>query len=119
MLSARNRAIDRYKATFNSEEEDGMILTKLVAYTSKLVISVHLITLFRKKMISTFPILKAHSCVRKAAMISMVKVRFIEYDHDQSMRGETLEKAIQADLEQGLIPFYVKTVLDLSNFIQR
>jgi hypothetical protein len=52
-------------------------------------------------------------------MISMVKVRFIEYDHDQSMRGETLEKAIQADLEQGLIPFYVKTVLDLSNFIQR
>jgi len=45
--------------------------------------------------------------VRKAAMISMVKIRFIEYDQDQSMRGETLEKAIQADLEQGLIPFYV------------
>jgi len=48
MLSARNRAIDRYKATFDSNEEDGVILTKLVAYTSKLVSYFKLISALMK-----------------------------------------------------------------------
>ena len=37
MLSARCRAIDKYKQTVNGNEEDGVILSKLVAYTSRIV----------------------------------------------------------------------------------
>lgn len=36
MLAARCKAIDKYKS-IHGDVEDGLILTKLVAYTSKLV----------------------------------------------------------------------------------
>lgn len=84
MLSARRLAIQRYKKS-NGPEEDGTILNKLVAYCSKL----------------------AHSCVEKAAMISLVKIRLLEVDENFSLRGDTLAKAINDDLSEGLIPFYV------------
>lgn len=83
MLAARGRAIANYKKTV-CMEEDGIILTKLVAYTSKL----------------------AHSCVEKAAMISLCKIRFLEVDENYSLRGETIERAMQQDIANGLIPFY-------------
>ena len=50
---------------------------------------------------------KSHSCVEKAAMISMVKIRLLECDRDFSLRGETLDKAVKEDIAKGLIPFYV------------
>lgn len=84
MLSARRLAFQRYKRA-NGAEEDGTILNKLVAYSSRL----------------------AHSCVEKAAMISLVKIRLLAVDDNHSLRGETLSKAIEDDLSQGLIPFYV------------
>lgn len=84
MLSARRKAIVNYKKNV-SIEEDGTILNKLVAYGSKL----------------------AHSCVEKAAMISLVKIRLLDTDENYSLRGETLAKAIQDDIDQGLIPFFV------------
>ncbi len=52
---------------------------------------------------------KAHSCVEKAAMIALVKIRLLETDEDYSLRGETLQKAIQEDIDQGLVPFFVNT----------
>jgi tyrosine decarboxylase len=84
MLSARRLAIQRFKKS-NGPEEDGTILNKLVAYSSKL----------------------SHSCVEKAAMISLVKIKLLEVDENYSLRGDTLAKAINDDLSQGLIPFYV------------
>ncbi len=83
MLSARCKAIAAYKRNIGIHE-DGLILTKLVAYTSKL----------------------SHSCVEKAAMISLVKIRLLDVDENLSLRGETLQKAVEADIAQGFIPFY-------------
>jgi glutamate/tyrosine decarboxylase-like PLP-dependent enzyme len=65
--------------------EDGIFLSKLVMYTSKL----------------------AHSCVEKAAMIAMVKIRLLDPDENYSMRGSTVEKAIKEDRSNGFIPFFV------------
>jgi glutamate/tyrosine decarboxylase-like PLP-dependent enzyme len=56
-------------------------------------------------------LLKAHSCVEKAAMISLVKVKLLPFDKDYSLRGDTLKKAIEEDIEKGLIPFYVSVNL--------
>lgn len=83
MLAARGKAIANYKRKV-SLEEDGTILNKLVAYASKL----------------------AHSCVEKAAMISLVKIRLLDVDKNYSLRGDVLEKAMQEDIAKGLIPFY-------------
>jgi glutamate/tyrosine decarboxylase-like PLP-dependent enzyme len=41
-------------------------------------------------------------------MICMVKIRFLQYDKDYSLRGETLQQAFDEDIKNGLIPFYVK-----------
>jgi len=38
---------------------------------------------------------QAHSCVEKAGMISLVKVRELDVDDDFSLRGTTLQKAIE------------------------
>jgi len=84
MLAARGKAISKYKRQHGSKE-DGKILAKLVAYTSKL----------------------AHSCVEKAAMICLVKIRLVETDEDYSMRGDALKKAMENDRAKNLIPFYV------------
>lgn len=84
MLAARGKAIDQYKRNVRVEE-DGIILTKLVAYASNL----------------------SHSCVEKAAMISLVKIRLLNVDSNYSLRGETLKAAMEADRAKGLIPFYV------------
>lgn len=39
--------------------------------------------------------MQAHSCVEKAGMISMIKIRELDTDDDFSLRGETLKKAIE------------------------
>ena len=41
-------------------------------------------------------------------MISLVKIRLLDYDQeDHSIGGDVLQKAIEDDIEKGLIPFYV------------
>lgn len=55
---------------------------------------------------------KAHSCVEKAGMIAMVKIRLLETDENFSLRGSTVEKAIKEDKSNGLIPFFVKSILN-------
>ncbi len=51
---------------------------------------------------------QAHSCVEKAGLIAMVKVRQLAVDEHYSLRGKTLEECIQADKQKGLIPFFVR-----------
>ena len=106
VLSARTKAISKYKREKGSEE-NGVILTKLVAYASKMVSSktVFEIVIVNPKYFCYF---QSHSCVEKAAMISLVKLRLLDCDSDFSLRGETLQKAIDEDIKKGLIPFYVR-----------
>ncbi|XP_060734448.1 histidine decarboxylase isoform X1 [Tachysurus vachellii] len=47
---------------------------------------------------------QAHSSVEKAGLISLVKIRFLETDEKFSLRGETLQRAIQEDRRRGLVP---------------
>lgn len=65
--------------------EDGVLLSKLVMYTSKL----------------------GHSCIEKAGMIAMVKIRLLDHDENYSLRGSTVEMAVKDDRSNGLIPFFV------------
>ena len=84
LLSARAELLRKLKAR-HPFVEDGILLSKLVMYTSKL----------------------AHSCVEKAGMIAMVKIRLLDTDENFSMRGHTVEKAIRDDRSNGFIPFFV------------
>ncbi|ESN98402.1 hypothetical protein HELRODRAFT_101612 [Helobdella robusta] len=88
MLVARNKALTDLSSSFK-EQPEGVLLSKLVAYCSKL----------------------AHSCVEKAGMLSLVKMRELDIDENYSLRGGTLEKAIEDDRNEGLIPFYLCATL--------
>jgi hypothetical protein len=67
MLAARAQAIKNLKKG-SLDTEDSAFLPRLVAYCSQ----------------------EAHSCVEKAAMISLVKLRILEPDDRCSLRGSTL-----------------------------
>lgn len=88
MLAARNQAI-QYLKEGSLNQEDSSYLPKLVAYCSK----------------------EAHSCVEKAAMISLVKIRILEPDENCTLRGKTLEEAMAEDVKMGLFPFFVSAIL--------
>ncbi|KAL3862000.1 hypothetical protein ACJMK2_008006 [Sinanodonta woodiana] len=88
LLAARHQVVRQMKKRFQFIEE-GLILSKLVAYSSKL----------------------AHSCVEKAGMIGFIKMRQLDVDEEFSLRGYTLECAIEEDRRMGLIPFFVCATL--------
>lgn len=88
MLAARNQAIHLLKKS-SPNTDDSAFLPRLVAYCSK----------------------ESHSCVEKAAMILLVKLRILEPDDDCSLRGNTLLEAMKEDEENGLFPFFVSTTL--------
>lgn len=87
LLASRHAAIQSAKPF--KYLDDGYVLSKLVAYSSTL----------------------AHSCVEKAGMIGLVKMRQLDVDDSYSLRGYTLERAIEEDRRMGLIPFYVCATL--------
>lgn len=86
MLAARSQAI-KYLKGYQNDKEDSDFLPKLVAYCSK----------------------ESHSCVEKAAMISLVKLRILETNEDGSLSGETLHQAMLDDESKGLFPFFLST----------
>lgn len=88
MLAARCHTIRALK-TCSALIEDSAFLPRLVAYCST----------------------EAHSCVEKAAMISLVKLRILESDDKCRLRGCILEAAIVEDINCGLVPFYVSATL--------
>jgi aromatic-L-amino-acid decarboxylase len=67
LLAARAHKIRELKIS-HPEEEEGVLLSKLIAYCSK----------------------EAHSCVEKAAMMAFTKLRILEPDENQSLRGDAL-----------------------------
>ncbi|KAJ8679591.1 hypothetical protein QAD02_015378 [Eretmocerus hayati] len=88
MLAARAQAIRALRQQA-PHMEDSAFLPRLVAYCST----------------------EAHSCVEKAAMICLVKLRVLEPDDRCCLRGHTLEAALAEDVAQGLVPFFVSTTL--------
>lgn len=84
MMAARARAIRTLKGG-NDLIYDSEYLPRLVCYSSS----------------------EAHSCVEKAAKMGLVKLRIIEPDSRDVMRGAALEQAIAQDVERGLTPFFV------------
>ena len=53
----------------------------------------------------------AHSSVERACLLGAVQYHPVDYDDNYSMRGDLLEKAIEADVEKGLTPFFVVATL--------
>ncbi|XP_044015333.1 tyrosine decarboxylase-like isoform X2 [Aphidius gifuensis] len=88
MLAARTQMINSLKLNEPNIEDSGF-LPRLVAYCST----------------------ESHSCVEKAAMICLVKLRVLSTDDKCRLRGITLESAMIKDIKRGLIPFYVSTTL--------
>lgn len=84
MLAGRGQAIRNYQK-LHEDLDDAEINSRLVGYCSD----------------------QAHSSVEKAALIGLVKMRYIESDENLSMRGDRLQQAIRKDKERGLIPFWV------------
>lgn len=88
MLAARNQAI-KYLKDDDEDREDSEFLPRLVAYCSS----------------------ECHSCVEKAAKISLIKLRIIEADEDGALRPDCLKSAMEKDEENGLFPFFVCAIL--------
>lgn len=84
LLAGRTEAIQNYQK-FYENLEGAEINARLVGYCSD----------------------QAHSSIEKAALIGLVKMRYIKSDKNLSMRGPALEQAIRKDKEKGLIPFWV------------
>ncbi|CAK6432247.1 unnamed protein product [Pipistrellus nathusii] len=88
LLAARKNKILEMKASEPGADES-TLNARLVAYASD----------------------QAHSSVEKAGLISLVKMKFLPVDSNFSLRGEALQKAIEEDTEQGLVPVFVCATL--------
>lgn len=88
LLAGRTRAIQSFHER-SPGLQDAEINARLVAYCSD----------------------QSHSSVEKAALIGLVRMRYIECDENLSMRGDPLRDAIEDDIKQGLIPFWVCATL--------
>jgi len=86
LLTARSRKLKHMKNNNPDckDEDEGSIMQRLVAYTSSV----------------------SHSSAQRAAMLGGVKIRLLEPDEDNSLRGAALAAAIREDRKQGLIPFF-------------
>ncbi|XP_075387891.1 histidine decarboxylase isoform X2 [Tenrec ecaudatus] len=88
LLAARKNKILEMKMS-EPEVDESSLNARLIAYASD----------------------QAHSSVEKAGLISLVKMRFLPVDDSFSLRGETLQKAIEEDKERGLVPVFVCATL--------
>lgn len=84
LLGAKAKMMKKVKKE-HPEWEDHEIIQKLVGYNSA----------------------QAHSSVERAGLLGGVKLRSLKADSENQLRGQTLEEAVQADLDAGLIPFFV------------
>uniref|UniRef100_A0A8C9W7N2 Histidine decarboxylase n=1 Tax=Scleropages formosus TaxID=113540 RepID=A0A8C9W7N2_SCLFO len=84
LLAARRAKIVELKES-ETDVDDSVLNSRLIAYASD----------------------QAHSSVEKAGLISLVKIRFLPTDEQFSLRGETLQAAIEEDRRKGLIPVLV------------
>ncbi|XP_047111791.1 tyrosine decarboxylase-like [Schistocerca piceifrons] len=91
IMAARYQAIklcleDKENYNFSDEWD---VLKNLVSYTSK----------------------AAHSSIEKGAKMACLRLRILDVDEKCSLRGDTLQQAIEKDLQLGLIPCCVVATL--------
>lgn len=84
MLSARAQAISKLKKIHPFVDE-GVLLSKLMAYCSK----------------------EAHSCVEKAAMMAFVRLKILEPDEKNSLRGANLRQVITPSAYKRVVGYYL------------
>ncbi|GLH07306.1 Histidine decarboxylase [Gryllus bimaculatus] len=89
LLAGRTEALRRLRHHGCCRLQDAELNSRLVAYTSD----------------------QAHSSVEKAALIGLVRMRFLESDAALALRGDTLRAAVLHDRAKGLVPFYVCATL--------
>ena len=94
LLAARHWCLERLRRKYPGQP-DGLLLAKLIGYCSK----------------------EAHSCVEKAAMIGLIRMRALDTDERHSLRGATLARAIQQDRQAGLEPFIVCATLGTTSCV--
>ncbi|XP_056111769.1 histidine decarboxylase isoform X1 [Rhinichthys klamathensis goyatoka] len=83
LLAARKDRILQMKSDFTHADTDESVLNaRLIAYASD----------------------QAHSSVEKAGLIALLKIRFLETDEAFSLRGETLQRAVEEDRRRGFVP---------------
>ncbi|XP_008553493.1 aromatic-L-amino-acid decarboxylase [Microplitis demolitor] len=88
LLAAKERMVRRLKKE-NPDMEEGIIKSKLVAYTSN----------------------QSNSSVEKSGLLGSMPMRLLPVDEKCSLRGATLLEAMKKDREAGLIPCYVVATL--------
>lgn len=88
LLGAKARAVRRAKEE-HPDWTDAVINSKLIAYASE----------------------QAHSSVERAGLLGGVTFRNLPVDSHYRLHGDTVDEAIQKDLKEGLIPFYVVATL--------
>ncbi|KAH8255584.1 hypothetical protein KR038_006804 [Drosophila bunnanda] len=91
LLGAKAKKVQEVKAQ-HPEWDENTIVAKLVGYCSD----------------------QAHSSVERAGLLGGVQVRLVPSENHR-MRGAALEKAIEQDLAEGLIPFYAVVTLGTTN----
>ncbi|CAH1785663.1 unnamed protein product [Owenia fusiformis] len=89
LLAARHKAVHDYRQTHPDVKNDEEVAAKLVAYCSD----------------------NAHSSVERAGLLGHVKIMQLPADDKHSLRGDTLQEAINKDKSQGLIPCFVCATL--------
>ncbi|KAI8042124.1 aromatic-L-amino-acid decarboxylase isoform X1 [Drosophila gunungcola] len=91
LLGAKAKKVKEVKA-LHPEWDEHTILGKLVGYCSD----------------------QAHSSVERAGLLGGVRLRSVKSVNTR-MHGDALEKAIEQDLAEGLIPFYAVVTLGTTN----
>ncbi|XP_037935095.1 3,4-dihydroxyphenylacetaldehyde synthase 2-like [Teleopsis dalmanni] len=81
VIAARDEAVRRIKAE-RPDMSESDIRGKLIAYSSD----------------------QSNSCVEKAGVLAALPIKLLPTDDDLILHGETLQKAIEEDISNGLIP---------------
>lgn len=91
-----------------------LVPKKVLFYCNLLLCEQKFLAEHKWELISLFfcPSDQAHSSVERAGMLAGIKVQKVTSD-DQTlaMRGPALHQAIQEDVRQGLVPFFVSAVV--------
>lgn len=83
MLWAREDAVRKLRQKYPSKPR-AVLLNMLVAYCNS----------------------ECHSCVERGSLMGCIHLRKLEPDNEGNIKADTLRKAIEQDMAQGLIPFY-------------
>ena len=54
---------------------------------------------------------QSHTTVHRACSLGDVILHKVPSDDEDRMRGEALEKAINEDIDNGMVPFYVSLII--------